>query len=67
MHKAKSMRKWSSHFAAEELDWSPDFNPQHLLDERECQPQARLMLLWLKGSKSLQPGFKILWKTLPEE
>lgn len=56
------------------MGWfAPSRNPvQHLF--ADCEPglithhqcPTSLMLLWLKGSKSLQPGPKMMWKVFPK-
>lgn len=50
----------------------PNTNPvQHLWEEADADIQHQwltsLMLLWLSGRKSLQPGSTSLWKVHPEE
>lgn len=63
------------HFCLEKLDGSsqnPNLNSSGnsgaLIGSQTLSPNISIQLmLWLNGSKNLQPGFKILSKALPEE
>lgn len=70
LHTARSIQKWFSHFRVEELYWPAEPWPQPhltpLIWNTDCEPElitqhqcwTSLMLLWLNGNKSQQPGSK---------